>query len=79
MNFKFILTGAADRAYIVCRQIFKLGSRGDAIVRITFGFIVDPSAYSAYILFHSRSLLWENSQEGNVGATAVCNLARVRS
>lgn len=47
-----LFTYAAERAQPICRQVFKLGSRGYAIVGVAHSGVVDIPAYFANVLFH---------------------------
>ena len=50
---KVFLAYTAEGATPIVRDVFKCCSRLNAVLRIAYGWVIDPSAYITYILFHS--------------------------
>ena len=49
---KFVLAYATEGAYPILGQVFKSGSRLDAVVGIAYGGVVLVPAHVTYVLFH---------------------------
>ena len=52
-DFKFLFRCSAERADKFSRQVFKPGPRCNTIVRISFGFIINPAANFTSVFFHT--------------------------
>lgn len=53
LRFELVFSNSAHRAYPVVGDIGKSCSGSDTAVRITYGGIIYPSAYSTYIFSHN--------------------------
>jgi hypothetical protein len=51
-ELELALGGATDRAYPIVGQALERCARGDAAVRVSFGRVIDVSAYRALVFLH---------------------------
>lgn len=52
LRFELVFLSSAYRAYPVIGEVGESSSGIDTVVRISYGRIIHPSAYSTYIFFH---------------------------